>query len=156
MKIKEKIEQGWLHCIIIIEIAGRPADYIKKAMELVLKGISKEKDVEIIGKNVHKPKEVDIFKQKPKLKNAKKLFSTFAEVELLVKGFGRLMGFVFDFMPSSIEIIEPLYLRLELNDANNIVNDLATRLHNYDASLKRFSMENEILKKQLEELKSKR
>jgi len=153
MKIKEKIEQGWLHCNIIIEIAGRPADYIKKAMEVVLKGLEKQKDIEIMGKKVHKPKEVDMFKQKPKPKNARKIFSTFAEVELLVKGLSRLMGFVFDFMPSSIEIIEPIHFRLELNDANSIVNDLATRLHRYDASLKTFSMENEILKKQLEELK---
>lgn len=155
MKIKEKIEQGWLHCVIIIEIAGRPPAYIREAMEVVLKGISKEKDIEIIGKKVHKPKEVEIFKQKPKPKDAKSLFSTFAEVELLVKGLGRLMGFVFDFMPSSIEITEPTYFRLDLNDANNILNDLASRLHQYDASLKRFSMENTILKKQLEELKGK-
>lgn len=155
MKIKEKIEQGWLHCSIIIEIAGRPADYIKEAMEIVLKGLGKEKDIEIIDKKVHRPKEVEIFKQKPKPKNAKKVFSTFAEIELLVKGLGRLMGLVFDYMPSSIEVIEPTHFKLELNDASNIVNDLATRLHHYDASLKRFSMENEILKKQLEELKKK-
>ncbi len=145
VNVRDYLSQGWLHCVIIIEIAGRPVEHVKESMQLVLKGLMKEKEVIVVNKKTHKPKEV------------KKLsiFSTFTEVELLVNGIHRLFELIFDFMPSSVEILEPLTLKLDMALANNILNDLSSRLHQYDALVKKYSFENEILNNKLKELTEK-
>jgi hypothetical protein len=56
-------------------------------------------------------------------------------------------------MPSSVEILEPQILKLEMNSANNIINDMATKLHKNDAVVKTLYAQNLNLKKELEELK---
>lgn len=142
--VKEKVNEGKIHCSIIIEIAGRPVDYIRKALNLVLNGLAKEKGVEIISKKIHKPKKIQ------------SIFSIFSEIEMITDDFKRLVDVAFDYMPSSIEIIAPQNFRLELSDANNLVNDLTMKLHKADAVAKRLGMENEIFRKQIEELKKGR
>jgi len=143
MKIEEKLNQGWLHCFIIIEIAGKPANYVTKVFDGVLKNLAKEKGIEIVKKKVHKAKKIEIEK------NA--VFSTFAEIEMLVMNMKKLIDITFDYMPSSVEIVAPLTLKLELNDVNGLINDLAARLHRYEQISKQLSFENEILKNQLAE-----
>lgn len=141
MNIKEKIDEGWLHCHIVLEVLGRPADYVNKTLHFIVDGLAKEKDVEIIDKNFFKPKKI------------KNLFSVFVEIEMLVKGIDKLIAIVFDFMPSSIEIVEPPQFKMKINDANNLINDLAAKLHKYDSTTKNLSLQNVILQKQIEELK---
>ena len=141
--ITEKLQNKGVHCIIVLEIAGRPADYIKKAMKLVLKALSDEKGVEILSK------------KSGKIKKTGTLFSTFSEVEMIVDSLSRLISIIFGYTPSSIEIIAPLSLKLEVNDANNLLNDLASKIHKVEMVAKRLGIENEILKKQIEEMKSK-
>ena len=58
-------------------------------------------------------------------------------------------------MPSSIEIIEPSSLKIKIEDANALANDLAARLHQYDALLKKFKLEIETLHKKFQELEKK-
>ena len=143
---KEKISmaeklQNNIRCIIVLEIAGRPADYIRKAMRLVINALSKEKGVEILSKKTGK------------IRKAGTLFSTFSEIEMLVDSLPRLVGIIYGYTPSSIEIIEPSSFKLELSDANNLLNDFASKIHKAEIVAKRLGIENEILKKQVEESK---
>jgi len=137
----ELLEQR-LHVLIVIEILGRPADFIEKALEGVVEKLAQEKNVEVKDKKFYPVKPI------------KKLFSVFAEIELLCT-LKKLIEIVFDYMPSSVEIIEPAELRLNFNDANNLINDLAARLHQYDALGKRLRIEKSILERQLIQAKIK-
>lgn len=141
ISIGEKLQGKKIHCVIVLEIAGRPADYIKKAMSLVVKTLGKEKGVEIISKKTHKVKKVET------------IFSTFAEIEMIVQSLPDLIALLFGYTPSSIEILEPSSLDLSLNDINNLLNDLASKIHRSEAVAKKLGIENEILKKHIEELK---
>jgi len=38
----------------------------------------------------------------------------------------KLIGIIFGYTPSSIEIVEPMSLELNINDANNLLNDFAS------------------------------
>ncbi|GAG10274.1 unnamed protein product [marine sediment metagenome] len=153
----ERLSQGWLRCVFIIEIMGRPAEHISGAMKLVLKGLEKEKGVEIISKKVHKPKKVILKDEKNKKKDSKRaeLFSTFSEIEFMAESLSRLIGLVFDFMPSSVEILDPQTLKININNSNSLINDLATRLHKNDAAVKGLYLQNQRLKREIEELKKK-
>ena len=124
MRIRDRIEKGEVHAIFVIELAGRPPEHIEKALNTLVDAFGKQKGVEVITQKFHKAEPVE------------KLFSCFSEIEFLADSFSRLLNLVFYFMPSSIEIIEPEIIKVKVSDANNIANDLSTRLHQYDAMAK--------------------
>lgn len=141
--IKEKIQNGWVQAIIIIEILGRPADYVKESIEKAVETIGREKGVEIVKKEIHPAKEIE---------GQKDVFSTFAEIELLTENYKRLVEIVFTYFPVSIEIIEPQELRWKREDASLFLNDLISRIHKYDTIAKTIILQNAALKNQLKEL----
>lgn len=112
-----------LRALMIVEIAGRPAEHIKKALENHIKSMESKKDVEIVSQMLSDPNLID---------KEKNIFSCFAEVEVEVETLARLTELVFDFMPSSIELLEPDKVSLSSQEATMFLNDLAGRLHKYD------------------------
>jgi len=146
-EITDKLAHGWIRAYLIFEVLGKPADHVEKAMDMLLDKLSKEKNLEFLDKKTHKAKAV---------KKTKNVFTTFAETEILFSNLARLVEIVFDYMPSSIEIIEPTILKFKNEDINALINDLAAKLHHYDALLKKLRLEKAILIKRLtEELKKK-
>lgn len=143
-EIKDKLAAGWLHSHIIFEILGKPAEHIEKALGILIEKLEKEKNLELLEKKIHKAKKVE---------KTKNIFTTFAEVEILINNLPRLVEIIYDYMPSSIEIIEPTSFVFKIEDANALLNDLAARLHQYDALSKKLKLEREILIKRLKELK---
>jgi len=116
-EIKQKIAEGYIYIRAIVEIVGKPKVYVKKALESHLKKI-KEDDSFIITKEKIEPPEPQ-----------ENFFSTFAELELLIKNPKILSSFCFDYMPSSIEILEPQNLNFSSNDLTDFLNDLQARSH---------------------------
>jgi len=141
MVLKEKLDQGWIHCSMIIEMLGKPADYIEKVIGEIGNAIDKTKGVEVIKSTPHDAQET---------KNG--FFSTFTEIEFIVKDFNILAALVFSYLPSNIEILAPQEVKISLNDFNEFMNWLAGRLHGYDNLAKKMKIENMLLKKRLEEL----
>lgn len=137
-EIQEKLEEGYLQVRMIVEIAGTPAEHVAKTLDLVNESLSKIKDVKIIQSEKEEPKKVE---------ENDKLFSAFIEIEMLIKNTPTLVSICFEFMPSSVEILEPANLKLNTNDASNLFNDVLGRIHNMDMVLKNKSAENQILKK---------
>lgn len=109
--------------IMIIEIAGRPPEHVSKALEEHVSHLDKIKVVKVINKKFHKPKEH---------KEQKGFYTTFAEVEFETDTLRDLFDIMFDFMPSSIEILEPNNLSLTSEEATSLVNNLTGRLHRFD------------------------
>jgi len=145
-EIKDKLVTGWLHVHIIFEVLGKPVEYVEETINKILEKLEEEKNLEIIEKIVHKSKAVE---------KTENVFSTFSEVEILINNLSRLVEIIFDYMPSSIEIVEPINMTFKLEDANALLNDLAIRLHKYDAVVKKLKLEREFLIKKLEEEKKK-
>lgn len=126
-------EQTKILANIIIEIAGKPKEHVEKTLKLVVDKIKENKDLNVKNANFEKPKEIE------------NLFSAFAEIEAEFKNLSVLLGICFDYMPSSIEIIEPTELKLKAPNFTDFLNDLQSRLHNIDLKLKAVVQQNEIL-----------
>lgn len=139
-EIKERIGQGAIRAKIIIEIVGRP----KEKVEEVIKERSEtfEKQFTVLEKETAEAKKV-----------SEKFFSSFVEAEILFKNFTELLGFTFDNMPSSIEIIEPEKITEDANLMNDLMNDLATKLHQYNEAILKLKAANALIKKKQEEKK---
>ena len=138
--IKEKINEGWIRCTVIIEVLGKPADYLDMVLKKTVEDMAKRKDLEVLDKKFYEPTPIE------------KMFSTFTELELLFKDMKTLTKFVFEYMPSNIEILEPKDLKFGLTQANEFINELAAKMHQFDAIAKRVGFENKVLRHRLEEL----
>ncbi|MDD5649966.1 MAG: hypothetical protein PHF86_06025 [Candidatus Nanoarchaeia archaeon] len=120
----------------IIEIAGFPEDHVKKTMDMVMDNLTKEKGIVIVSKTV------------APVEHVQKMWSTFAELELKFDELKILNDFCFNYMPSSIEIIDPINLNNHANDMSDFLNDLLARLHNFTMYIKNLQAENEVLKRE--------
>lgn len=144
-EINEKIKKGWLRAHFIIEVLGKPADYIEKSINIAIEELEKNKKVDILEKKVYPAKLVP---------NTKEVFTTFAEVEILVPEVSKLIEIIFDYMPSSVEITEPASFAMKLEDANAVLNDLIGRLHQYDAIVKQLRIKLEIFANKFKEIEA--
>ncbi len=145
-EIKEKLSKGYLKCHFIFEVVGKPADYIEQIMEMLLKELEKEPNVLIISKS---------FNKSTNYQDTQELFTTFAETELLIENFKRLIQIIFDYMPTSIEILEPDEIKMKIQDYNLLVNELANNLHSRDIAAKKILFEKDVLFRKLQEIKGK-
>jgi len=108
---------------MIIEIAGRPPEHIKEALKTHILQFKEYKEVTLMSESFSDPKKID---------GSHDMYTCFSEVEFEVESFSRLMDIVFDFMPASIEILNPSQLEINVSDATSFLNTLAGRLHKYD------------------------
>lgn len=134
-KIKQKINDGWLHCVFIIEMLGKPKEHLEKTLKSYIELLKKDKTIEILKEDYAPPEEKE------------GLFTMFVELETLMKDTKRIVEFCFDYMPSSVEIIEPIKFTYNASDFSDILNDLQARLHKIDMLAKNLGQENKVLKK---------
>ena len=119
----------------VVEVAGKPKKHIEDAMNIVIEHLKNENGIKVLESNIHEAQQHE------------DIFSTFAEVELELEGFGALLLFCFEYMPSSIEFTEPEELKADSLTLTEIFNDLLARLHQTDMKLKEVNAANIILEK---------
>ena len=139
-ELEEKIGKGYMHCRVIINIVGKPKEYVETILSRVLERLKDEKGVDILEKKVYPGKEQDNF------------FSAFSDVEILLRDFPTLNRICFIYMPASLESIKPENFRLPALEIGNFVNDLLSMMQESDLKLKSSNASNEILERNLRNL----
>jgi len=134
-----------IKAILIVEIMGTPAEHVKKSLEEHVKKIDSLKGVVISSIKVSEPQA---------LEQNKNIFTCFGEVEVEADDFPCLINVIFDFMPSSVEILEPENLPFNSQQATAFLSDLSGRLHRYDEIAKLAKIQFFKLRKQVEELEA--
>lgn len=114
---------------MIVEMAGRPAKYLTETLEKHVGVLHNVKDVEVHEIKVSEPREIP---RDEKSKDQEPMFTAFAECDFECESFSRITETMFDFMPSSVEIIEPSKVTLDLTEATSLLNNISGRLHRYD------------------------
>jgi len=108
---------------MIVEMAGRPAEHVKESLAKHIGILDEVKDIEVHSIKISEPKEIE---------NSDGMFTCFVEADFETENFSRLSETMFDFMPSSVEVIEPVNITMNLADATNLLNNISGRLHRYD------------------------
>jgi len=109
--------------IIIIEMMGRPPEHLKKGLMAHLEKFGAQKNVEVIKQTMSEPRLID---------ENNELYTIFSEVEFTCPTLLDVMNVIFDYMPASVEIVDPQTLSLPSDEATEVMNSLAGRLHKYD------------------------
>ena len=134
-EIKQKIEEGYIQARFIIEIVGKPKDHVDIALTDLATHMQSNKDVIMIAKH-----------QEAATEHEGELFAAFVEVEVLLKDLTMVVGFCFDYMPSSVEIIEPGEFRIKGREVASFLNEMQAKLHNLGIVIKNLKNENLFLK----------
>ena len=108
---------------MIVEIAGRPAEHVKTALSKHIEVLDKVDDITVHSIKISEPR---------KIENSNEMFTCFAEADFEAKSFARLSETMFDFMPSSVEVIEPSKVTLSMGEATDLLNNISGRMHRYD------------------------
>ncbi len=130
-------EKQHIRSKIILEILGKPKEHVETTIRQYVKKIDTDTDLIILKKDFAEAKEQE------------GMWSAFVELELVVKGITKLIGFCFDYMPSSIEILKPDNLNMDSNSVADFLNDLQARLHSLDMAIKQQKAENDFLKRNM-------
>ena len=141
--INEKLDKGYVQTRAIIEILGKPKEHIENTLKGYVEKIGKNENIEILKKEYFESKEI---------KNSDGMWSNFVEIEILTKNVATLIEFCFDYMPSSVEIIEPKELKLKEKDLSGLLNDLQARLHKVDMAVKQINNQNEFMRNNINSL----
>lgn len=125
---------------VIIEILGRPPENIVQALQNLAAKINGEKGIKVKSKEIHDPIPAE---------GSKDLFTSFMELSLEIDNVQTYLTFIFNYMPSNIEIVKPSSIELSNADLGELANNITRRLHHYDAIAKQMLAEKEILTRQL-------
>ena len=129
----------------IMELMGSPEEHVDKTMDMIVEKLKEAKDIEVISDKISETTRIE---DRP-------FWSKFVDLELGFKNMDDVTGFCFDFMPSSIEVVDPGSFNLKKDVMENLWNDLIAKLHQYDMLLKNMHAENKVMKRKLGETEEK-
>ena len=124
---------------VIIEVVGMPIGHVKETLNNLIEKIKEDKELVIEKQEIFEPAEL------PELK----LFSTFVEADIKFSSIEKLIGFCFDFTPSSVEVLDPMNFIFDARFLNCILNDIVTKLHRYTMLIRNLDAEYALLKREL-------
>lgn len=133
--------------IMIVEVMGRPAEYLQEALKTHVEGINKVKNTMITNLKIADAKLIE---------GQQDAYSCFAEVEVQTESLSTLMELVFEFMPSSVEVLSPYDLEFNSQEASMFLNDLSGRLHKYDEIAKLAKLQVEQLTHRFQQMQQAR
>jgi len=140
MVSKKAMEEQHVRINTILEVLGKPKEHIEEKLKEYIGKIKEDETLMVMKEHISKAKAEG------------KVFTIFAELEVIVKGIENLVGFCIDYMPSSIEIIKPEMVNLDQRKFTNFVNDMLAKLHRVDMIAKQLGTENKFLKTNLHNL----
>jgi hypothetical protein len=131
-------------CRITTEVIGSPKEHVEETLQKVLDQLPKEEGINILSE-----KKFDC----QKMENNQSLWSTFADIEFETESFQKMLNICYDYTPSTIEILEPAGLDIDMNDINDFLNDFLSKIHKYAMVLKKLQAENIFMMKELKKIK---
>ena len=101
---------------------GALSDYLKEIVNL----INQRNDITVLADKVETPKLI-----------SDNVFTSFVEVTVEIKNFSGVLGFIIDFGPVNIEILEPEgVVKIDSGELEGVINDFIAKIHEYDKRLK--------------------
>ncbi len=131
---EDKGKHAHIRCRTVIEVLGKPKEHVENSIKEYIEHIKQDSELVILNEEYSE------------LKEQGKLWSQFAELDIVVKGTQKLISFCFEYMPSSLEILKPENLSLSNAEISGFLNDLQARLHSVDMIVKKLKTENDFLR----------
>jgi hypothetical protein len=112
-----------IRVILILEVIGRPPEFLTETLNEMVKKISEEKGVKVVDKKINPP---------VLMKDQKDFYTSFAEVEVEVENMISAAILMFKYMPAHVEVVSPQNISMTNADFDDILNEVTRRLHGYE------------------------
>lgn len=140
INVKDKVDKGAIHLRAIFEIFGKPKENVDDAIKLLVEKLKTMDQYKIILEKYFDAKEVE------------NMWSNFVELEILAKDLNSVIDLVIDYLPSSIEIIEPENVTLNANDMAGVLNDLSVRIIEINQEYQKAIIQSNIMRDKLNQV----
>ncbi len=121
----------------IIQMMGGPKKHIEETLGMYMdKLVEERKGFRVLKEH----------RSKAKKEKGKELFNVFSEIEFEADGIESLVWFCFDYMPASVEILEPDQIFYSSHEFTDFLNDLQEKLHRIEMLAKNLTAENQVIK----------
>lgn len=148
--VQEKLDEDWIRCHTVIEIAGRPKEHVEKTIENYLGQIKEDEGLEIINSDLNEAQEKETEADNDQM--VEKLWSSFAEIDMMVEDPVKLGDFCINYMPASLEVVEPDSINYSNQHLTEFFNNLQSRLHQLDMKAKQLKNQNDFLNNNISSL----
>ncbi len=138
------MEEPQIEVRCMLELLAKPKEVAVDALKKILSNIEEEGNKLAVN---------DVTYSEPQKVEAD-FYSVFATFKIKAEP-TLLFGFVLDYAPSSIEVLNIKDLKLSASALQGILNDMSGRLNQMDQNIKMFSAQNVILGNENSELKKK-
>lgn len=115
---------------IIVEVIGSPKEFVEETLKSVMDKLKEEKGIQLLKSKTYESEQLE-----------NKFWSTFAEIELEAESLRRLIGLCLDYLPASVEILEPAGMDLDLSEIAYITNDMLGKMHEFSRIIKNLQAE---------------
>ena len=132
----------------MIQIAGKPVEKVSEAINFVLKKIKEE------GDKSYKVLEEEIME--PQLDDETTLYSGIIDLRIKFETAEKLLGFIVDYTPNSVEVEDPEELYFNNFDFTRILNDMSVHMLKVQGHLRNANAHIFMLNKKLEDLQKKK
>lgn len=136
-------ENKKISAVFILEVIGRPPEYLTETLNDLVKKVGEEKGVKVTDSKVN---------ESVLMKDQKDFFTNFAEIEVEVDNMLTLPILMFKYMPAHIEILSPQNISMTNSDFGDILDELTRRLHGYEEITRLVQAEKLVLEKKLRAL----
>ncbi|MFP4402622.1 MAG: hypothetical protein ACLFPL_05345 [Candidatus Nanoarchaeia archaeon] len=131
----------------IVDIAGKPAQVVSDAIDRVEQELQEHPKLEVR----------DITKADPDLENEKTgMYTAFIEVELECRTVRDAMVFIVDYLPASVEILEPHKLNVTNEELTDVLNDMVRFQIKNVNEIHQLKVRNHALVKKLKSIENKK
>jgi len=125
-QVEKRIKDGWIRTIMAVEVLAVSKDAAKDALEKHIKRMDREDGALISFKDFKKINEI-----KEPFPNVPKAYSYVVEMEVFAINFDRLVSLVINYAPSSVEIISPKKISIDMGEGQGIVNTVSEMIHKF-------------------------
>ncbi len=125
-QVEKRVKDGWIRTVMAIEVLAVSKDAAKEALEKHVKRMEREDGTLVSFKDFKKAEEM----LNP-FPNVPKAYSYVVEMEVFAVNFDRLVSLVINYAPSSVEIISPEKISMDMGEGQGIVNTVSEMIHKF-------------------------
>lgn len=118
MNEEELLSEGYLKVYVLLEIVGKPAEHVEKAIRAVMGQIKDTEGIEVLDEDIGKPEKTD-----------DGFYGVFAEFDAYVQSLQRVGYLATNYTPATIELVEPEEMQVGFDEFNEVFGDTLSKLH---------------------------
>jgi hypothetical protein len=125
----KKLKNGWIKSWMMIEVLAINKEATEQALKNHIEKMKKENKTMVIKEDYQEIREIE--NPSP---NIERGYSQVVELEILNETFDKLMFITMNYGPSALEILEPENIKMDMGEAQGVLNSISAMIHKFAAA----------------------